>query len=151
LTKFLAASLLAVLAFVACSPDALEQYFHRIGEITATMRRDSIVALPDPSRPTPENVSGVIEARRTATDALEAMAPPTEVRPEHAALVLALSDLTNAGDRILAKTSQLESSAFTAAMESATGLDETARRVTIACIALDARAEQLGYDLDLRC
>jgi len=140
-----------MLAFVACSPDPLEQYFDRVGEITATMRRDSIVALPDPSRPAPENVSGVIEARRTATDALEAMAPPTAVRPEHAALLLALSDLTDAGDRILAETSQLDSSAFAAAIESATALDEMARRVTIACSALETRAQQLGYGLDLRC
>ncbi len=144
-------SLVAVLVFAACSPDALEQYFHRVDEITATMRRDSIVALPDPSRPTPENVAGVIEARRSATKALEAMAPPAETRPEHAALVLALSNMTDAGDKILADTSQLDSSAFTAAIESATALDETARRVTTACIALDARAEQLGYELDLRC
>ena len=147
----LAANLVMVLAVVACSPDPLEQYLEGVGEITATMRRDSIVALPDPSQPTPESVSGVIEARRSATNALEAMTPPIEMRPEHAALVLALSDLTDAGDRVLSETTQLDSSAFTAAVESATALDETARRVTIACDALEARAEQLGYDFDLRC
>jgi len=140
-----------MLAVVACSPDPLEQYFHRVGEITTTMRRESIVALPDPSRPTAENVTGVIEARRSATNALEAMTPPIELRPEHSALVLALSDLTDAGDGLLAEASQLDTSAFTAVIESATALDEMALRVTAACIALETRAEQLRYDLDLRC
>lgn len=147
----LTVSLVTMLAFVACSPDPLEQYFDRVGEITATMRRDSIVALPDPSQPTPERVAGVIEARRSATNALEVMTPPAEIRPEHGALVLALSDMTDAGDRILAETSQLDSSAFIAAIESAIALDETARRVTIACGALETRAHQFGYDFDLRC
>ncbi len=140
-----------MLTIVACSPDLLEQYFDRVDEITATMRRDSIVALPDPSQPTPENVSGVIEACRSAKNALEAMVPPTELRPEHSALVLALSGLTDAGDEVLAEASQLDASAFTAVIESATALDEMARRVTAACMALETRAEQLGYDLDLRC
>ena len=147
----LSANLVAVLAFSACSPDPVEQYLNHVGEITQTMRRDSIVALPDPSQPTPESVSDVIDARRSATNALESMAPPIEIRPEHAALVLALSELTDAGDRILAETTRLDLSAFTTAIESATALQEMARRVTIACVALETRAEQLGYDFDLRC
>lgn len=149
--RLVAVGVLSALALTACSPDPLGEYIESINEITVKMRRDSVTALPDPSDPTRERVAGVVSARRSAVDALEGIVAPSEFRPEHAALRLALSELTAAGEAILSETAVLDSEAFTAAISSATTLDALAQRVAAACDALEARAVQLGYSSDLVC
>jgi hypothetical protein len=135
----------------ACGPDPLERYFDQVESITRTMQRDSVAALPDPSVIDRNGISGVNDARQRAVTALEAVVPATEVTPEHAALVLALSDLTAAGTEFLAATSGLATDEFTAAVLASSDLDQIAQRVAAACTALENRASALGYSNRFSC
>jgi hypothetical protein len=151
LIRSLATTLAAIVFISACSSDPVEQYLDRVTDITATMRTDSIAALPNPSTPTRDGVANVNAARQRAIVDLEQLAPPTEVRPEHAALILAISNLVTAGEDFLTTAQGLTDGEFAQAVRSATGIDEAARRVASACDAMQGRATELGYVAGIRC
>jgi hypothetical protein len=143
--------LVSVVALAACSSDPLADYFDQVGDVTSTMRSASIAALPDPSAPDRDGVSGVIAARQAAIAALETIDAPAEVRPEHSALILALTDLVAAGEQFLATTIGLDPADFLSAARGATEIDDTALRVATACDAVLRRGIEFGYSLDVRC
>jgi len=115
------------------------------------MRADSIAALPNPSAPTPDAVAGVTAARQQAATDLKQLTPPNDIRPEHEALLLAMSDLAAAGVEFLGTAEGLEDEAFVAAIRAATDIDDTAQRVATACDAMQRRAIGLGYTATIRC
>jgi hypothetical protein len=151
LKRILATASVVVLLISGCSPDPIEQYLDRVGDITATMRTNSIAALPNPATPTPDAVAAVNSARRDAASELNRLIPPSEVRPEHAALLLAVSDLAAAGEAFLADASGMTGAEFTEAIQGAIGIDDNAQRVQVACDAMQRRATELGYTSEITC
>jgi len=145
-----AAVLVGVATLTSCS-NPIDHYLDQVGDITSQMRRESIVAMPEPGNPTPDGVAGVIAARRSAVDALQNIVPPPDMLLEHTALAFSLSELVSASEAVLDANSGSNTGEFAAAMQAATELDLLAERVTAACNALAARATELGHTGDVRC
>lgn len=143
---------LALLVLSACgSPASVEDYLNDLSAITVQMTQDSFEALPPGAAPTHEQVVEVIDARRTALAAIEALSPPDELEPEHLALSAAFEDLVTAGDAFLAETAGLDPESFGEALLASSDIDALAQRVTSACDAVRRQAEGLGYVVSLAC
>lgn len=137
-------------ALSSCS-NPIEHYLDQVGDITSQMRRESIVAMPEPGNPTPGGVTGVIAARQSAVEALQNIVPPPDMLLEHTALVFTLSELVAASEAVLDASTGSSTDEFATTMRAATDLDLLAERVTAACNALATRAAELGHTGDVRC
>ncbi|MEX1207915.1 MAG: hypothetical protein WEE36_04800 [Acidimicrobiia bacterium] len=141
-----------LLVLSACgSPPSVEGYLNDLSGITVQMTRDSFEALPPGAAPTHEQVAEVVDARRTALAAIEALAPPDQLEPEHLVLIAAFEDLIAAGQSFLADTAGLGSESFGEALLASSEIDALANRVTSACDAVRRQAEGLGYVVSLAC
>lgn len=143
---------LTVFILSACgSPASVEDYLNDLSAITVQMTRDSFEALPPGAAPTHEQVAEVVDARRTALAAIEALAPPDELEPEHLVLIVAFEELVAAGDAFLADTAGLAPVSFGEALLASNDIDTLAERVTSACDAVRRQAAGLGYVVSLAC
>lgn len=142
---------LVALVAAGCSADPIEAYFGEVSTITASMRSEGVAATPRGNAITVDGVIGVNEARRTALEALESISPPSEVRPEHLAVVTALRDMVTGVDDFLADADTSDPAAFESAVVNAPGLPALAQRVALACGALADRSAALGTPVDIRC
>jgi hypothetical protein len=143
---------LTVFIVSACgSPGSVEDYLNDLSGITVQMTSDSFEALPPGAAPTHEQVAEVVDARRAALAAIEALAPPDELEPEHLVLIAAFEELVTAGDAFLAETAGLAPESFGEALLASSEIDALAERVTNACDAVRRQAEGLGYIVSLAC
>jgi len=147
-----AAVICLVLVGGACSKaDSLGEYLDSVSEITLTMRNESIAAIPDGHPITRGRMDGVIDTRRKTTAALRALVPPSDVAPEHTALLGVLTEFSTDGERFMASTTDLDQAEFEQAVLAAIDLDAVAAKVGIACDAVERRAHDLGLRVDLAC
>ncbi len=147
----LAALIVLTVVAIACSSNPVDAYFQEVEAVIDTMRSDSIAAAPRRGTVTVDGVTGVTDARAIAVAALMAMVPPSQVAPEHAALLGALGDLVTAGDEFMVANRELDAASFEAAVLAATDIDFVVRRVGAACEALARRAVDLAVEADIRC
>ncbi|WKZ82449.1 MAG: hypothetical protein QY307_10250 [Acidimicrobiia bacterium] len=146
-----------VASLSACGGDSgadagsIATYDLAVQEVIASMTADTFAAVPAGSTPGREAISTVVEARRRAAEALEALSPPAEMEPEHLVLVEALRRLVSGGEAFLADTESLDPEAFVAALETSTEVDALARAVAAACSAWEDRSENLGIAVELAC
>lgn len=147
------ASLIAVVVLAACGggSDPIADYIASTALITEQMTRDAFAALPPGAAPTRQQVTDVVEVRRTALAAISALQAPTEMTPEHQALTLAMGRFVEAGEEFLAETATLDPPGFLAALEASTDIDAIADEVGVACAAWERRAADLGTPVELGC
>jgi hypothetical protein len=129
----------------------VERYLDDLAGITVQMTEDAFGALPPGAAPTHEQVAEVVEARRTALAAIEALAPPDELEPEHRVLVLAFASFVDAGAAFLEDTAGLDPQSFTERLEASIEIDALADRVSDACDAMRRRAQELEHPVSLAC
>ncbi len=150
--RFGSAALCLALIGGACSTaDPVGDYLESVRQITLEMRNESIASIADGQQITRAGIEGVIEARQRGLTALQAVDPPQDVAPEHAALVRVLAELSTAGEAFMASTSQFDDAQFEQAVLAAVDLDAIVARIGTACIAVERRASDLGIAVDLAC
>jgi hypothetical protein len=138
---------------VACSSTAptTDGYLDAVSAITTKMTADSVAAVQSDVRPTRLQVSAIVGLRADALADLRALEPTDEVRPEHIALVQALSRLVDAGREFLASTEGLDQAAFTAALDGSTDIDAYVAEVHSACVVIEQRSGALGHPVSMGC
>lgn len=151
LARYSAAAVALALTVSACGNDAVGGYIEAVAATTEQMTRDAFAALPPGAAPTRSQIELVVAARRTALDAISALDPPDEMRPEHLALTAAMDGFVAAGEGFLVETADLDPDAFLTALEASTDIDALADTVSVACTAWERRAADLGHAVELGC
>ncbi len=139
---------------VACSSAATpttEGYLDAAAAITTRMTSDSVATVHSDVRPTRLQVTAIVGLRADALAGLQALEPTDDVRPEHLALVQALSRLVDAGRSFLAGTEGLSAEAFSAALDASSDIDAQAAEVHTACVVMEQRATALGHPVSMGC
>jgi len=136
----------------ACSSaPTTDGYLDGVSAITTKMTSDSLATLQRDAQPTRIQVSTIVGLRADALTAIEALAPTDDVRPEHLALVQALTKLVDAGQAFLTDTDGLDQAAFTDALDASTDIDAYVAEMHVACAVLEQRATALGHPVSMGC
>ncbi len=122
-----------------------------IGEITLTMRNETVAAIAGGEQISRAGIAEVVEARQRGLAAIQEVDPPPDFSPEHAVLLRVLAELATASEMFMASTTHLNPSQFEQAVLAAFELDKIVARVGTACIAVERRAENLVTAVDLSC
>lgn len=145
------AVLLAACGGSGAGDDGVAGYIDTVAATTEHMTRAAFAALPPGAAPTQSQVAAVMTARRTALDTISALTPPSEMRPEHQALVGAMESFVVAGEAFIEANGSLDPDAFLEALEASTDIDALADVVSLSCTAWETRAADLGHTVELGC
>jgi hypothetical protein len=145
------AALVALAVACTASGDPVAAYLDRLEEALTNSADTIREVVPPRTAVSRTQIVEVTETRRATLVRLEALQPPADVGPEHAALISTYTALVDASQAFLDDTAGLGPDEFDAALESSKDVAAAQDLFRLACQAMAERAAALGHTVALDC